>query len=106
VSEPILLSAEVGEALKPRLTVGGILEMLADMRASGEPMPAAILLSEYDRRELNQDLCAGAAQTLEDAKRDRHDGDAIAIIGGVPVFSHRDVRRGTARLVYAGQQKH
>lgn len=89
-----------GAVVQPRLTVDGLREMFADMRKAGEPIPAAILLSEYDRRELNQDLCAGAKEVLEDAKRPEHDGDAVAIIEGVMITSHRDVPRGSARLLY------
>jgi hypothetical protein len=90
----------ISEQLESRLTVDGLRELIADLRLSGE-LPAAILVSEYDRREINQDLLAGSA--IEVAKADQrpeHDGDCIAIIEGILVRSHPDVPRGKARLVY------
>lgn len=59
-----------------------------------------ILVSEYDRRDINQDLCQGAKAIGEDAERPEHDGRAIGIIEGVPILSHGDIPRGRARLCY------
>jgi hypothetical protein len=93
----------LSEALRPRLTVDGLLSLLSDLRAAGKPMPRAILVSEYDRRDLNQDLMAGSVDPV--AKEDQtpdHDGAAIGVIGGVVVKSHPDISRGKARLVFDG----
>lgn len=90
----------VGDALRPRLTVDGLRQFLADWRKAGRPNPQAILVSEHDRRDLNQDLLAGSV--IDVAKPDQspqHDHDAIGVIEGVPIFSHRDVGRGQARLL-------
>jgi hypothetical protein len=63
-------------------------------------------VSEYDRRDLNQDLCAGA-QALEgdDVERPEHDGKAIGFIEGVMVRSHPEVPRGKARFVYSAEKR-
>jgi len=94
-----------GDAIRPRITVDGLRSLLADLRKAGKAIPKAIILSEYDRRELNQDMLAGSVTPV--AKEDQtpeHDGKAIAVIEGVPVFSHRDVSKGKARLIYPPQE--
>lgn len=91
---------EVGDALRLRLTVDGLRLFLADWRKAQRPTPKALLVSEYDRRDLNQDLLAGSVALV--AKGDQapeHDGKAIGVIDGIPVFSHRDVGRGQIRLL-------
>jgi hypothetical protein len=58
-------------------------------------------VSEYDRRDLNQELRRREAldpAAMED-QRPEHDGKAIGFIEGVMVRSHPDVPRGKARLV-------
>jgi 3-hydroxy-3-methylglutaryl CoA synthase len=94
------LGDALGDALQPRLTVDGIRTMLEDLRRAGKRMPSGILVSEYDRRELNQDLFGASVEPVAKAdQRPEHDGEAIGVIG-VPVTSHPDVRRGTCRLIY------
>lgn len=96
----------VGDAFEPRLTVDGIRNLLLDMRTAGQPMPQAILVSEYDRRELNQDLMGGATETVaKEDQRPEHDGHAIAVIEGVLITSHPDVGRGKAALLFGPHQK-
>lgn len=64
-------------------------------------MPFAILVSEYDRRDINQDLLAGSVEPVaKEDHRPEHDGEAIGIIEGVAIRAHRDVPRGKARLVF------
>lgn len=65
-------------------------------------MPSAILVSEHDRRDLNQDLLGGSVEPVAKAdQRPEHDGQAIGVIEGVVVMSHPDIARGKARLIYA-----
>lgn len=102
----ILLDGKIGEALEPRLTVEGIRSLLQDLRDAGQQLPAAILVSEYDRREINQDLLGGSVEEV--AKADQapdHDAKAIGIIEGIMVRSHPDVPRGKARLAYPAQKQ-
>lgn len=97
----IILPGEVGSAIEPRLTVDGLRDLLQDWRKAGKRLPIAILVSEYDRRDLNQDLLAGSVQEVaKEDQRPEHDGDAIGFIEGVMVRSHPDVSRGKARLLY------
>lgn len=75
--------------------------MLQAMRDAGQELPKAILVSEYDRRDLNQDLLAGSAtEVLPEDQRPEHDGAAIGVIEGVIIKSHPEVPRGKARLIY------
>lgn len=91
----------VGDLWRPTLTVDGLRNLLADLRSAGRPLPQSILVSEYDRRDLNQDLLGGAAhQIARDDQRPEHDGQAIGIIEGIPIMSHPDIAKGKARLVY------
>lgn len=97
----ILLPGEVGSQIEPRLTVEGLRDMIKDLRAHGQRIPTIILVSEYERRDLNQDLLAGSTQEVgKDDQRPEHDGDAVGFIEGVMVRSHPDVPRGKARFIY------
>lgn len=97
----LILPGEVGSQLEPRLTAEGIRQLIRDLRDRGQRIPNYIIVSEYDRRDLNQDVMAGSAEPVAKAdQRPEHDGEAIAIIEGVMVRSHPDVPRGKARLIY------
>lgn len=97
----IITGVSVAEAIEPRLTVDSIRAMLQDMRDAKQELPRAIYVSEYDRRELNQDLMAGAVhEVAKEDQRPEHDGAAIGIIEGIPVKAHPDIPRGKCRLVY------
>ena len=97
----IILPGEVGSAIEPRLTVDGLRDMIQDMRRHGQRIPNIILVSEHERRDLNQDLLAGSAVEVAKAdERPEHDGEAIGLVEGVMLRSHPDVPRGKARLIY------
>jgi len=74
-------------------------ELVAALRREGK-VPAALLLHPFDAKDLKFDLMAGAQETSPDAEAtvDR----AIAIIEGVAVVCHKDVRRGMTKLLYHG----
>lgn len=97
----ILLPGEVGAQLEPHLTLEGLRNLFQDMRRRGERMPSVMLVSETERRDLNQELLG--ASTEEVAKADQapaHDGAAVGFIEGVMVRSHPDVPRGKARFLF------
>lgn len=97
----IVTGATVGEALEPRLTVDGLRNLLLDMRTAKKQLPRAILVSEYDRRDLNQDLLSGSVtEVSKQDQRPDHDAAAIGVIEGVIIKSHPHVARGKARLVF------
>lgn len=97
----VILPGEVGSQFQPRLTAEGIRQLIRDIRDRKERIPSYILVSEYDRRDLNQDVLGMSTTPVADAdKRPEHDGQAIAILEGVMVRSHPDVPRGRARLIY------
>lgn len=102
----LILPGEVGSVIEPRLTVEGLRDMIQDIRRSGQRIPSYIAVSEYDRRDLNQDLCAGASGLHgEDVERPEHDGKAIGFIEGVMVRSHPDIPRGKARFIYSTEAR-
>lgn len=93
-------------ALQPRMTVDGLRNLIQDLRRSPHGAPALILVSEYDRREINQDLMAGSV--VEVAKEDQnplHDGFAIGVIEGVMISSHSAIARGKCRCCYPIPEK-
>lgn len=97
----IVLPGEVGPQFEPSLTLEGLREMIQDLRRNGQRIPNYILVSEHERRDLNQELLAGSKEDV--AKADQapeHDGAAIGFIEGVMVGSHPDVPRGRARFIY------
>jgi hypothetical protein len=102
----VILPGEVGAQIEPRLTVEGLRDLIQDLRRSGQRIPSYIIVSEYDRRDLNQDLCAGAkALEGDDVESTEHDFKAIGFIEGVMVRSHPDVPRGRARFVYGAEKR-
>lgn len=97
----ILLPGEVGAQLEPSLTFEGLRNMLADMRRRNQRMPQVVLLSEYDRRQVNQEILgASKEEVAKEDQRQEHDHDAIGFIEGVMFRSHPDVPRGKARFIY------
>jgi hypothetical protein len=101
VAGRIILPGEVGPQLEPALTWEGLNNMLGDMRTRGERMPDVIMVSEHERRDLNQEILDhSASDVAKEDQRPEHDGQAIGFIQGVMVRSHPDVPRGRARLIY------
>jgi hypothetical protein len=97
----IILPGEVGSQIEPRLTAEGIRQLIRDLRDRKQRIPSYILVSEYDRRDLNQDVLSISSTPVSKAdQRPEHDGEAIAILEGVMVRSHPDIPRGRARLIY------
>ena len=74
------------------LTIESVREMIADLRARGLPAKL-VMVSEYDKRELKQELIAMGDSLTES------DDDVIGFISGCMVISHHDVPRGTARIL-------
>lgn len=95
----IAIAAAVGDHVRLRLTIEGITEMIRDARTAGY-RPQIVLVSEYDRRDLNQDLMG--ASVREVSKEDEHnDARQIGIIEGVLIMSHADIARHKCRIVCA-----
>jgi hypothetical protein len=97
----IILPGEVGQQFEPSLSLEGIREMIQDLRRANQRIPNYILVSEHERRDLNQELLGSSKEAV--AKADQapeHDGEAIGFIEGVMVRSSPDVPRGRARLIY------
>lgn len=97
----MIVQGHVGDQFEPHLTLDGLRNLIQDLRRSGARIPAVILVSEYERRDLNQELLA--ASSTEVSKADQapdHDGAAVGVIEGVMVRSHPDVANGKARFLY------
>lgn len=97
----LILPGEVGSQIEPSLTLEGLRSFIQDLRRHGQRIPNIILVSETERRDLNQELLGASVDPVE--KKDQapeHDGVAVGFIEGVMVRSHPDVPRGKARLLY------
>ncbi len=100
----VIIPGEVGSQIEPRLTVDGLRDLLQDWRRQGKRMPKVIMVSEHERRDLNQDLLSGSAtEVAKDDQRPEHDGECIGYVEGVMVRSHPDVPRGKARFLFAAE---
>ena len=91
----------IGDHIQPRLTVDGLRDLIQDLRRTPAGVPWVILLSEYDRRDLNQDLMAGGSTPV--LKKDHEpaaDGYSIGVIEGVVIRSSPEISRGRARLCW------
>lgn len=80
------------------ITFQGLLQLLADLRGRGI-VPAALLLSPNDKRDLKWEIIGSSKKHTKDAEEWDHDLRTVAFIGGVPVMSHKDVKPGTARII-------
>jgi hypothetical protein len=102
----VLVPGEIGGQLdRPYLTVDGFKQLIADLTEAYGRKPTAIILSEYDRRELNQQVMAGATQDVaKEDQRPEGDGKAIGYIEGVAFVSERGMSRGNCRPVFGAQQ--
>lgn len=83
----------------------GLRLLVADLHKQGVK-PAAILVSEHEKRDLKQELMAMSKQHSKDAEEVDHDLKAIGFIGGIPIISHKDVPRGQARIVKRNDAAH
>lgn len=91
----------VGDQFEPQLTLEGLRNLIQDLRRSGARIPSVILVSERERRDLNQELLAASTSAVSrEDQRPEHDGHAVGIIEGVMVRSHPDVANGKARFLY------
>jgi hypothetical protein len=85
--------------LRLSLTVDGLRQLIHDQIKLGFK-PSCILVSETDRRDLNQDLMSMSATPV--AKADENlDFESIGFIEGCMVASHPDVRAGHVRIIDA-----
>lgn len=77
------------EQLERTMTVAGMREMIEDLRAQGIS-PHCILVNPRD--------CAGLKDELNDHGTDPRQ-NVLGIIMGCVIYGHRDIKRGTARVV-------
>lgn len=97
----IIIPGEVGAQFEPSLHWDGLREMIQDLRRNGQRIPNYIIVSEHERRDLNQEILGASLQEVSKAdQHPDHDGVAIGFIEGVMVRSHSDVPRGKARFIY------
>lgn len=106
MSDLILVPVEIGRSQdRPRFTVDGFLQLVKDLTKQHGRKPSAIILSEYDRRELNQEVMSTSKTAVaKEDQRESHDGAAISYIDGVAFVSERGQSRGTCRPVFGAQQ--
>lgn len=80
------------------ITFDGLRMLIADLIQQGH-QPAAVLLSPHEKRDLKQEIMSRSKEHSKDAEEWDHDLRAFAFIAGVPVLSHQDVPRGSARII-------
>ena len=102
----VIVPGEIGSAQdRPFLTVDGFKQLVKDLTEAHGRKPTCILLSEYDRRELNQELLSAATNKVAaEDQRPEHDGEAIGYIDGVSFASERGLSRGRCRPVWGAEQ--
>lgn len=101
VMRKVILPGEVGSQFEPSLTWEGLRNMFQDMRRQGQRMPSVVIVSEKERRDLNQEILANSANSVaKDDQRPEHDGECVGILEGVMIRSHPEVPNGKARFVY------
>lgn len=97
----IILPGEVGSQIEPSLTWEGLNNLIGDLRKAGQRIPDVIIVSEHERRDLNQEILAhSSAEVSKEDQRPEHDGQCVGFIAGVMIRSHPDVPRGKARFIY------
>lgn len=84
--------------LRLAISFEGLRLLVSDLHKQGIK-PAAILVSEHEKRDLKQELMAMSKQHSKDAEEADHDLKTIGFIGGIPIISHKDVPRGQARII-------
>lgn len=80
------------------ITLEGLRLLIKDLHAQGV-RPAALLVSEHDKRDLKQEVMALSKQHSKDAEEQGHDKRALCFISGVPVVSHPHCAPGKARVI-------
>ena len=88
------------------LRFSGLRTLVADLTESGR-RPFCILLSDFEKRDLKQELLEACPITLtgDHGTRNATDTETLCFIDGVPVMSSADVPRGKAWVIPADKQK-
>jgi hypothetical protein len=80
------------------ITLDGLRQLIKDLHAQGIK-PAAILVSEHDKRDIKQEVKALSKQHAKSSEAKDADKRELCLVSGVPVVSHRDCPRGKARVI-------
>jgi hypothetical protein len=106
MSDVILVPVEIGRSQdRPHFTVDGFKQLVRDLTKQHGRKPSAIILNEYDRRELNQEVMSTSKTAVsKEDQRESHDGAAIGYIDGVAFVSERGQSRGSCRPVFGARQ--
>lgn len=76
----------------------GLRLLIADLHSQGI-RPAALLVSEHDKRDLKHEIMAMSKQHSKDAEEKDHDVKTVGFISGIPIISHPSVDPGKARVI-------
>lgn len=88
-----------GDKLDLRLTLGGLRMLIEEQRAAGL-RPVCVIVSETERRDLNDELMAASIEDVSPADANRNDAQ-IGFIMGVQIRSNPEVGPGKARIIHA-----
>lgn len=88
-----------GEPFSVRMTYDSLTDMLREQRRLGRK-PGLILVSEYDRNEIIQEIQAQSKTPVPKADEDKFN-QTLGFIDGCLTLAHRDVPKGKIRVICA-----
>lgn len=80
------------------ITLDGLRQLIKDLHTQGIK-PAAVLVSEHDKRDIKQEVKALSKQHAKSSERKDADKSEICFVSGVPIVSHASCQRGKARII-------
>lgn len=88
-----------GEPFSVRFTYDAITDMIREQRQLGRK-PRLLLVSEYDRNEIIQEIQAHSIAPVPKNDEDKFN-QTLGFIDGCLTLAHRDVARGQIRVICA-----
>jgi len=86
-----------GEPFSVRMTYDGLRDMVQEQKTLGR-VPKILLVSEYDRNEITQELQAHSLTPVAKSDEDKFN-QTLGFMEGCMVLAHRDVPRGRIRVI-------
>lgn len=88
-----------GEPFSVRFTYDAITDMIREQRRLGRT-PKLLLVSEYDRNEIIQEIQSQSVTPVPKADEDKFN-QTLGFIDGCLTLAHRDVPKGKIRVICA-----
>lgn len=88
-----------GEPFSVLMTYDALRDMVQEQKTLGRE-PKILLVSEYDRNEITQELQAHSIEPVKKADEDKFN-QTLGFMEGCLVLAHRDVPKGRIRVICA-----